>query len=61
MLFILNLWNTTLHSYLKKEQNFLLYNTLAVHRLYVVLFKCWGGDKVKKRHSEKKKKNNIGS
>jgi len=54
MLFILNLWNTTLHSYLKKEQNFFLYNTLAVHRLYVVLFKCWGGDKVKKKMLQKK-------
>lgn len=60
MLFILNLWNTTLHSYLKKkEQNFLLYNTLAVHRLYVVLFKCWGRGVKFKKTLRKKKKNQI--
>lgn len=38
----------------KKNKNLLLYNTLAVHRLYVVWFKCWGGDQVKKERCSEK-------
>lgn len=36
--------------------SFFLYNTRAVHRLFVALFKCWEGDERGKKSKLKKKK-----